>query len=476
MFSRSHLQGFAIWIPLIDLIALIISSVIAVIIRIGRQDMPDYVYAHIDGWLIFLISIILANYLAGSYRIQYSFSRFNLVVTWIFSLIFSILVLSVFSYAWLFKVLLGRGILLLSIACYSILSLALKMLAYRTLFTKNFLLCRTVIMGVGPRAQEVRNIIENEFVLPVHKVITFVNITGGERQFDFDNPGVIDGVAVLNCTLETFEEIVRNMRADLVVTAFQDRDKNRTLYSFLRHLRFEGVEVLDAFGVNETYLGKTPLDLVDEEAMTRVAVESRLPVIRRYKRISDMFISILFGLIWVPFGLVIACLIKLIEPHSPVFYVQSRIGQFGHIFKMCKFRTMHEGAENHTGPVWSIKDDPRITRFGRVLRKFRLDEIPQFINVLRGEMSIVGPRPERPELHAELEKRIPFFGERLDVMPGLTGWAQVRYPYGNTVEDAIRKLEYDIYYIKYLSFSLDLQIILRTIGIVFFGMEGKKGI
>ena len=124
-----------------------------------------------------------------------------------------------------------------------------------------------------------------------------------------------------------------------------------------------------------------------------------------------------------------------------------------------------------TGPVWSDGYDKRVTPVGRVLRRFRLDEIPQFLNILKGDMSIVGPRPERPELHAELEKRIPFFGERSNVLPGLTGWAQVRYPYGNTVDDAARKLEYDIYYIKNLSLSLDLQIILRTIRIVLVGLE-----
>jgi lipopolysaccharide/colanic/teichoic acid biosynthesis glycosyltransferase len=266
------------------------------------------------------------------------------------------------------------------------------------------------------------------------------------------------------------------MHPNLVVTAFQEREKNRTFYSNLRHLRFGGVEVLDVISVIETYLGKTPLDLIDEDAMTRVAMESRLPVIRRYKRLIDIFIALLFGLILVPLGLLVACVIKLAEPRNRIFYSQLRIGQFGRLFNMFKFRTMREGAENDTGAVWSSEDDMRITRVGRMLRKFRLDEIPQLINVLRGEMSIVGPRPERPELHAELEIRVPFFGERLNVMPGLTGWAQVRYPYGNTIEDAARKLEYDIYYIKYLSLSLDLQIVLRTLRIVLFGMEKKGGV
>jgi len=469
MASRSHIGNFAVWIAMIDLIALVISSAVAVALRIGQEDLPEYVYGHMNGWLIFFGSIILANYFAGSYKIQYSFSRFNLVVTWLFSMIFSVLVLSVFSYAWLSKVLLGRGILLMSIVFYSVLSLVFKMAACRTLFLRGYFVCKTVIMGIGARARDMKNIIESEFILPVHKVVAFVNVTdtGG-------SPGTIDGVAVINGTLETFEKIIRNMQINLIITTIEDRQKDKIFYSQLRHLRFEGIELLNTFGAIEMYLGKTPMDLMDEDTMVHVAMESGLPVIRRFKRFTDVLVSVLSCPIWLPVGLIVACLIKITEPRSPILYSQLRIGQFGRVFRMYKFRTMVEGAEKNTGPTWSVEQDPRITPLGRILRKYRLDEIPQLINVLKGEMSLVGPRPERPELHAELEKKIPFFGERLNVMPGLTGWAQIRSPYGNSVEDAARKLEYDIYYIKHLSISLDLQIILRTIRIVLFGLE-KRG-
>ncbi len=471
MASRSHLRGFAVWIALIDLVALVIGSVAAVILRIGHEDMPDYVYEHIDGWLVFLGSIILANYLAGSYRIQHSFSRFNIVVTWLFSMIFSVLVLSVFSYAWLFTVLLGRGVLLLSIALYSVLSLVFKMIAYHTLFTRDFLLCRTVIIGTGLRAKEVKDMIENRFILPIHKVIAFVSIRDDNAALDPGVPAVIDGIAVVNSTIGMFERIVLNMHADLTIMAFQDRENDKPLYPHLRRLRFEGVETLDTYGAIETYLGKTPLDLIDEDTMTRIVMESSLPVVKRLKRIFDVAVTLLFAPVWIPVGLIIAFLVKCTEPRNPATYSQMRVGQFNELFRIYKFRTMRPGSEDLTGPVWSEEQDRRITPVGRMLRRFRLDEIPQFLNILRGEMSIVGPRPERPELHAELESKIPFFGERANVLPGLTGWAQVRYPYGNTVEDAARKLEYDIYYIKNLSLSLDLQIILRTIRIVLLGLE-----
>lgn len=474
MLHRSHLRGFVFWFAVIDLAALVAGSILSVLVRIGHEDMPEYVFGHFDGWMLFFASVITANYLAGSYNIQHSFSRFNLVVTWLFSLIFALFVLSVFTYAWLFKVLLGRGILMLSVVFYGLISLVLKISAYHGLFSRDSLMCRTIIVGTGQKARRTRSIVESRFVLPVHKVIAFMNISGETSVAGAGDPGVIDGVAVINSTGSTFEGIVRNMHADLLVAALDEKQDEKKLYQHMKHLRFEGVEFLTALAAIETYLGKTPLEMMDEDVMTRVVMESGLPSMRRLKRVNDLIFTMVLSVVWVPLAVLIACLIKLSNPRGAVIYSQLRTGQFGRVFKMYKFRTMSEDAEKGTGPVWSAAGDPRVTMIGKFLRKFRLDEMPQFINVIKGEMSIVGPRPERPELHAELEGKIPFFVERLNVLPGITGWAQVRCPYGNTVEDAVSKLEYDIYYIKYISSSLDLQIILRTIRIVLFGME-KKG-
>jgi lipopolysaccharide/colanic/teichoic acid biosynthesis glycosyltransferase len=153
--------------------------------------------------------------------------------------------------------------------------------------------------------------------------------------------------------------------------------------------------------------------------------------------------------------------------------MQKRIGQFGQIFNILKFRTMR-AAEQSDEQRWSSSDDPRITPVGYYLRKYRIDEVPQFLNILSGEMSLVGPRPEQPELAYQLDRQIRYYREREMVPPGLTGWAQIHYPYGNTVEDARRKLEYDLYYVKNLSISLDLQVVLRTIRTVLFGKEKRE--
>jgi exopolysaccharide biosynthesis polyprenyl glycosylphosphotransferase len=185
---------------------------------------------------------------------------------------------------------------------------------------------------------------------------------------------------------------------------------------------------------------------------------------RRALNIVAALLGLLVGL---PLGILAAIAIKLDSP-GPVFYRQERVGKNGRIFRIIKFRSMRENAETG-GPVWSTENDQRITRVGRVMRKTRIDELPQFINILRGEMGLVGPRAERSFFVEQLTREIPFYSQRHLVEPGLTGWAQVMYGYGSSVEDALQKLQYDLYYIKNVSFWFDLWVILKSIRIVLFG-------
>jgi lipopolysaccharide/colanic/teichoic acid biosynthesis glycosyltransferase len=265
--------------------------------------------------------------------------------------------------------------------------------------------------------------------------------------------------------------VVRNLSVSLIVVGLDDMSGMKDLYEQLKRLRFDGIEVLPPLSVAEIYRGITPLDMVNEEVLMQASLESGLPMVWRMKRLLDILISIIGIALTLPVALLGALAIKASAPRDPLFYSQTRVGQFGRRFRIHKFRTMRPGAENETGPVWAAERDPRVTTVGRFLRRFRLDEIPQFLNILRGEMSLVGPRPERPEIIHVLEREVPFYGERENIPPGLTGWAQVRYPYGDSTEDAARKLEYDLYYMKHLSVSLDLQIILSTLRIVLFGKE-----
>lgn len=466
---RSHVRAQIAWLAVIDVACLLAGSTVGIVLRLGPEETVLYVFDHIDGWLLFYGGIVLANYLAGSYRVQYTFSRFNLVVTWMFSIIFALLILSITSYAW-FVVVIGRGVLFYSIVVYSVLSLSMKLMVYRGLFRSDRFTCRTAIIGVGKRAGMCRRILEREYVLPAHKVVAFI------RAFEDQDPdesktAIKDDIVVIDATSGNMEKILQSLGVQLLVLALDDMRRAAVLYPYLKRLRFSGVEVLLPLNVAEIYSGTTPLELVNEETLMQASLESGLPMVWRAKRLFDVVVSAVACVLLFPLFLLIALALKISSPGSPVLYSQTRAGRFGVTFRIHKIRTMRHGAEDTSGPIWSAADDPRVTWIGRLLRRSRIDEIPQFVNILKGEMSIVGPRPERPEITEQLAEKIPFYQERENVMPGLTGWAQVRYPYGSTVEDSARKLEYDLYYMKHLSLSLDLQIILSTLRIVLLGKE-----
>jgi len=186
----------------------------------------------------------------------------------------------------------------------------------------------------------------------------------------------------------------------------------------------------------------------------------------------DLCASILLLVATLPVMLV-AMVVIFLEDGRPIFYRQERIGRGGTVFSVIKFRSMRNDAEKGGGAQWSTADDPRITRIGKIIRKLRIDELPQIVNVLKGEMSFVGPRPERPYFVDMLIAQVPYYNIRHSVKPGITGWAQVRYPYGSSVEDSIEKLQYDLYYVKNHSLFLDLIILIDTVGVVLLGKGGR---
>jgi len=193
---------------------------------------------------------------------------------------------------------------------------------------------------------------------------------------------------------------------------------------------------------------------------------SRSDVFLTAKRGFDVIVSLTVLVFTLPVALIAAILIRL-ESRGPIFYRQERVGLDGKLFTLIKFRSMRVDAEKH-GPQWAAERDNRITRVGNILRKSRIDEIPQVLNVLRGNMSFVGPRPERPVFVAELTQQLRFYGERHRVKPGITGWAQINYPYGASIEDAREKLSFDLYYVKNASVFLDMLILLQTVRVILF--------
>jgi lipopolysaccharide/colanic/teichoic acid biosynthesis glycosyltransferase len=274
----------------------------------------------------------------------------------------------------------------------------------------------------------------------------------------------------LQIAARTLPDAVQQLRADTVVIATDDPQEPLPIDELIR-VRLHGVTVLPAHRFAERVLRRVPLSLL-RPADLAVGNGLTSPLSQAGKRIFDLLMSTLLLICAAPLLAVLAALIKLDSP-GPVFYVQERTGRGGKPYRVHKLRTMRKDAETISGPVWASRRDPRVTRLGAFLRKTRLDEIPQVFAVFRGDMSFVGPRPERPFFVHQLKQQIPFFGLREAVKPGITGWAQIRYPYGSSIDDAKNKLEYDLYYVEHRSLFLDLLICFHTAKIVLYGRGAR---
>lgn len=258
---------------------------------------------------------------------------------------------------------------------------------------------------------------------------------------------------------------------DRVIVALSDRRNVMPLQELL-NLRLSGVQIDNATELEEQLTGRIEVDGLNPSWLIFSDGFRLRPAVMHTERFISVLVSLCGLLATLPLLPWIVFAIKM-SSSGPIFYRQKRVGRNGHIFECLKFRTMHMNAEAATGPTWANNNDPRVTRVGRFLRRARIDEIPQLWNVLRGEMSFVGPRPERPEFVEWLSREIPYYNLRHLVPPGITGWAQVNYPYGASLEESKEKLRYDLYYVKNLSVLFDLLIIFRTLKIVLLGRGSR---
>lgn len=264
-------------------------------------------------------------------------------------------------------------------------------------------------------------------------------------------------------------DLIKENKIQLIVASkniMEDEIAVKRLYEALPL----GVSVMDFATFYENVSEKVPVSLISESWFLVNLAEIKKQLFESSKRIFDTVFSVILGIPTLVILPIIGALIKL-DSSGPIFYRQKRVGKNGKIFEIVKFRSMVQDAEKN-GAQWANEKDERITGVGKILRKTRLDELPQLWNVLKGEMSFVGPRPERPEFIGELQKQIPHYTMRHLIKPGLTGWAQIRFRYGSSVNDAMEKLQYDLYYIKNRSFVLDLAILARTIALV-ISHEGR---
>ena len=286
------------------------------------------------------------------------------------------------------------------------------------------------------------------------EIVGFIDPDPAKIGMPVLNPGVIGA-------LDDVPRIIGERKVDRVVVGLANA-RGQLPMDKLLELKLAGVAFDHLATVYEQYTGKIAVEnlrpswLIFNEGFKKTRLQSAV------KRASDVLLATVGLSVGAPLLVFTAALVKLTSP-GPVLYRQQRVGQHGREFTIFKFRSMRQDAEAKSGAVWARKNDARVTPVGKFIRKSRLDELPQLWNILRGDMSFVGPRPERPEFVRQLTQQIPYYGQRHVIKPGLTGWAQVKYPYGSTVEDALEKLQYELFYIKHMSVGLDLFIVLKTI-------------
>ncbi len=357
----------------------------------------------------------------------------------------------------------GNGIFVSSLVIFLIAIVAWRLLFNRLAYSAN-LEERVLVVGSGPTARMVTRQIQAEHDFG-YRVVGFVN--------DED-----DGHAVLNPAGRRSARPPRTSRASSrSTTSIASSSVSPTGAASCRsrellEAKLSGVHVEDATSMYERLTGKI---LVDDLKPSWLIFSDGFVISRwtRFlKRAIDLVLASVGIVLSAPLTLLTALAVYL-DSDGPILYCQERVGENGTVFTVYKFRSMRVDAEKGGTPIWATDQDNRVTRVGRIIRKTRLDELPQFWNVLRGDMSFVGPRPERPFFVEQLAREIPFYQQRHAVKPGLTGWAQVKYQYGSSVEDAMEKLRYDLYYVKHLSLSFDVSIVFDTVKVILFGKGAK---
>jgi len=356
----------------------------------------------------------------------------------------------------------GRGVFLIA-SSLSFLFLILFHFIFSHTVNLEALKRNVLIIGAGAHATWITRLRRKSDRAGIN-IIGYLPVKNEELKVD-EKLLVDDGVSL--------DKIIDKYEVDEIVVAQTDRRGYLPLDE-LMDARLKGIKIVELVTFLERQLGKIYTNLLNPSWI--IFSEGFKQDTFRYftKRIFDLIASAVLLVMSSPIYLLAVIIIWFeCKGREPIFYLQTRVGLDGKNFSLLKFRTMRSDAEQAGKAVWATQDDPRVTKIGKILRTYRVDELPQIYNVFRGDMSLVGPRPERPEFVEKLSKEIPFYGERHRVKPGLAGWAQMKYPYGSSVQDAIEKLNFDLYYVKHHSLIFDLVILLQTAEVVLWGKGAR---
>lgn len=433
-----------------ETVIIVAAVYMATVIRLGVPDM-EFVQLILPKALLIAGVTQLCLYFADLYDFHVIGDLRELFVQAVQALGASSLILSLLYY-WFPDLVVGRGVFMLAAVMVVTLVLGWRLLfewTNRRLGPRE----RLLLVGTSEGAVRLARELHERSDLGV-QIVGFIDPDPGRVGTPLMNPGVIG-------TVEDIPAIVRARGVDRVVVSLSDA-RGKLPMDKLLEMKLDGVSFEHLASVYEKYTGKIAIDnlrpswLIFSEGFKKGRAHNVA------KRALDLMLA-LFGLVLAaPIMAIVAIAVRCSSP-GPIFYHQQRVGLHGLVFVLHKFRSMRDDAEKQTGAVWASVADDRVTAVGRFLRRTRLDELPQLWNVLRGHMSFVGPRPERPEFVSSLRREIPYYGQRHTVRPGLTGWAQVCYIYGASVEDALQKLQYDLFYIKNRTLALDAFIIAKTV-------------
>ena len=460
MLSRIHSRTLSLLI--LESILTCCCGIVAVYVRFG-SEAPEVLVAG-RGLLKILLMIVVTQ--ASFYLLDlYDFSEIRkpgvLYVRTLQALGLASIVMAVIFYTYP-QMLFGRGVFLISLL-FMLSTMILWRVFVMWLLGHPRLAERVLILGTERNAIDLaREALDRPE--QGYKIVGFVG----------DDPQLV-GQSLINPRVlgltDDLQQIVNRYHINRIVLAINERRGRMPLGSLIEMKLRDGLAIEESDSFYERLTGKVSTGTLRPSWLIFSGPSRRMIFYRQLRRLLDVLLSVVGLVLSLPIMMFTAVAIRL-DSRGPILYRQTRVGQRNRTFTIMKFRSMRLDAEPG-GPVWAEEDDPRVTRVGRVIRKLRIDELPQFINIIRGEMTFVGPRPERPEFVSRLEREIPYYSQRHLVKPGLTGWAQVRYPYCASVEDAIQKLQYDLYYIKNQSLLLDVITLFETVRIVLFGRGAR---
>jgi sugar transferase (PEP-CTERM system associated) len=464
-FLNAYFPSRTVFLGMSEAFLVTLGFVIAAVARLGASDAA-MMLRYEQGFLKIVVisaAFVISMYYFDLYDSSILRNRRELL-TRLIQVVGTVCVLLAILYYVYPPLELGRGIFAIGVSLVGIILLLWRRL-FLAINSQSELAERVLLFGDGPLAVPLMHEVESRPELGLRIVTQFVAPSNGSAPTNSDPQA--EGERLSTAADEDLFRAVRIHRVNRIVVAFGDRRGKLPVEDLLR-LKSRGVRIQDGTDVYESITGKVPIESLRLGWLlfSPGFCVSRFYLI--YKRLASVLIAMSGLLLSLPLVPFIALTIKLTS-RGPVFYAQKRVGRDGSVFECHKFRTMRADAEVDSGPTWAGDDDPRITPVGRFLRLSRLDEIPQLWNVLRGEMSLVGPRPERPEFVERLGREISHYHLRHAVRPGITGWAQIRYKYGGSVEDAREKLRYDLFYIKNMSPGLDSLILFQTIKIILLG-------